>query len=167
MQMQNNLTAPLPRSYGKAADIWSCGVIMYLLLCGSPPFYGASTQQIFRAVLHDALDLASPPWDTISPAAKDCVRRMLVRDPKKRATATQVLQHEWMREQGAVQDSRELQPEILMRMKRFAGMNRLKKEALRVRGGIRMGRVGLWGRGGGGVGCGQLNASEMHHHNLH
>jgi calcium-dependent protein kinase len=118
--------------YGKAADIWSCGVITYILLCGSPPFYGSSTQQIFRAVLHDALDLASPPWDTISPAAKDCVRRMLVRDPRRRATATEILQHEWMREQGASQDGRELQPEILKRMKRFAGMNRLKKEALRV-----------------------------------
>lgn len=108
-------------------------MITYILLCGSPPFYGASTQQIFRAVLHDALDLASPPWDTVSPAAKDCVRRMLVRDPKRRATATEILGHEWMREQGAVvQADRELQPEILKRMKRFAGMNRLKKEALRV-----------------------------------
>jgi hypothetical protein len=109
---------------------------MYILLCGSPPFYGGSTQQIFRAVLHDALDLASPPWDSISPAAKDCVRRMLVRDPRRRATATEILQHEWMREQGAAQDSRELQPEILKRMKRFAGMNRLKKEALRVGRGV-------------------------------
>ncbi|KAI8473032.1 MAG: kinase-like domain-containing protein [Monoraphidium minutum] len=122
----------LRRSYGKAADIWSCGVIAYILLCGSPPFYGSSTQQIFRAVLHDSLDLASPPWDTVSPAAKDCVRRMLVRDPRRRATATEALQHEWMREQGASQEGREMQPEILRRMKHFAGMNRLKKEALRV-----------------------------------
>ncbi|GBF97666.1 calcium-dependent kinase [Raphidocelis subcapitata] len=118
--------------YGKAADIWSCGVILYILLCGSPPFYGAGTQQIFRAVLHDALDTASPPWDTISAAAKDCVRRMLVRDPRRRATATEVLAHEWMRENGAASDSRELQPEILTRMRKFAGLNRLKKEALRV-----------------------------------
>jgi calcium-dependent protein kinase len=123
----------LRRSYGKAADIWSCGVILYILLCGSPPFYGAGTQQIFRAVLHDALDTASPPWDTISAAAKDCARRMLVRDPRRRATATEVLAHEWMRENGAASDCRELQPEILTRMRKFAGLNRLKKEALRVR----------------------------------
>ena len=66
-------------------------------------------------VLHDALDLASPPWDSISAAAKDCVRRMLVRDPRKRATATEVLAHEWMRENGAASDGRDLQPEILTR----------------------------------------------------
>lgn len=68
----------------------------------SPPFYGAGTQQIFRAILHDSLDLASPPWDSVSAAAKDCVRRMLVRDPRKRATArcASVVQHsgEWTHE---------------------------------------------------------------------
>jgi len=57
---------------------------------------------------------------------------MLMRDPKRRATATEVLNHEWMRENGAAQDGRDLQPEILTRMKKFAGLNRLKKEALRV-----------------------------------
>lgn len=58
---------------------------------------------------------------------------MLVRDPRRRANAGEVLAHEWMRENGIAQDvARDLQPEILLRMKRFAGLNRLKKEALRV-----------------------------------
>lgn len=76
---------------------------------------------------------------------------MLVRDPRRRATASELLAHEWMRENGVAQDvAHDLQPEILARMKRFAGLNRLKKEALRVgsrcwtEGRQRMG-VHAWG----------------------
>uniref|UniRef100_A0A383VCA4 non-specific serine/threonine protein kinase n=1 Tax=Tetradesmus obliquus TaxID=3088 RepID=A0A383VCA4_TETOB len=121
----------LRRSYGKAADIWSCGVIMYIMLCGWPPFYGSNAQQIFRAVLHDSLDLASPPWDSVSAQAKDCVRRMLVHDPRKRPDAATILGHEWM-QGGSSAPEAPMQPEILQRMRRFANMNRFKKEALRV-----------------------------------
>jgi serine/threonine protein kinase len=64
--------------------------------------------------------------------AKDCVRRMLVRDPRKRPDAQTILKHEWLRG-GAGAPEAPMQPEILNRMKRFAGMNRFKKEALRVR----------------------------------
>lgn len=60
---------------------------------------------------------------------------MLVRDPAKRATAQDILQHEWMKENGAAQESA-IQPEILQRMRKFAGMNRFKKEALKVCGGV-------------------------------
>jgi serine/threonine protein kinase len=69
----------LGKSYGKACDIWSCGVILYILLSGVPPFYGENEEAIFRAVRHQPLDLLSQPWPKISAAAKDVVRRMLVR----------------------------------------------------------------------------------------
>jgi serine/threonine protein kinase len=68
----------IKRSYGKEADVWSCGVIMYILLCGWPPFYGTSAQQIFRAVLHDALDLVSPPWNTLSEQVRQCMVLLLL-----------------------------------------------------------------------------------------
>jgi serine/threonine protein kinase len=68
-----------------------------------------------------------------SSQAKDCVKRMLVRDPTKRATVAEVLSHEWMRENGGAREEL-IQPEILQRMRQFAGMNRFKKEALKVRG---------------------------------
>lgn len=67
----------LRRKYGKEADIWSSGVILYILLCGVPPFYGETEQQIFDAILKGNLDLSSDPWPRISQEAKDCVRRML------------------------------------------------------------------------------------------
>lgn len=63
--------------------------------------------------------------------AKDCVSKMLMRDPKKRASAIQILQHDWMRENGVASDS-PLQLEVLTRIKKFSAMNRLKKEALKV-----------------------------------
>ncbi len=64
--------------------------------------------------------------------AKDCVRRMLCRDVHQRATAAEVLKHDWMRENGVAADN-PIQLEVLARLKKFAGMNHLKKEALRVR----------------------------------
>jgi Protein kinase domain len=67
----------LRRKYGKEADIWSSGVILYILLCGVPPFYGETEQQIFDSILKGRLDLSSDPWPRISTDAKECVRRML------------------------------------------------------------------------------------------
>lgn len=67
----------LRRKYGKEADIWSSGVILYILLCGVPPFYGETEQQIFDSILKGRLDLSSDPWPRISQDAKDCVRSML------------------------------------------------------------------------------------------
>lgn len=121
----------LRRSYGKEADIWSCGVIMYILLCGWPPFHGENTQQIFKHIMSQPLDLKSDPWPRISDAAKDCVKRMLARDPKKRLTAEQVLKHPWMKENGVASDAPFI-PEVLTRMRQFTKMNKLKKEALKV-----------------------------------
>jgi calcium-dependent protein kinase len=96
-----------------------------------PPFYGDSEQQIFESVIKAPLDFESDPWPKVSEPAKDVVRRMLVRDPRKRATAADVLAHEWVREGGVAPDAA-IEPEVLKRMRGFAAMNRLKKEALKI-----------------------------------
>ena len=67
----------LRRHYSHQADIWSCGVILYILLSGVPPFWGESEQQIFDCILKGNLDFQSDPWPQISTEAKDCVRQML------------------------------------------------------------------------------------------
>lgn len=68
----------LRRHYSKEADIWSCGVILYILVCGVPPFWGDTEQQIFDSILKGRLDFSSDPWPTISLQAQDCIKRMLV-----------------------------------------------------------------------------------------
>lgn len=81
----------LKRNYNYTADIWSCGVMLYILLSGVPPYWGENEQQIFRSILNDDLDFQSDPWPKISKEAKDCVKCMLERDTKKRASAQTIL----------------------------------------------------------------------------
>ncbi|KAH0922170.1 hypothetical protein HID58_022188 [Brassica napus] len=87
----------LHRSYGTEADIWSIGVISYILLCGSRPFYGRTESAIFRCVLRANPNFEDMPWPSISPIAKDFVRRLLNKDHRKRMTAAQALAHPWLR----------------------------------------------------------------------
>jgi len=121
----------LKRHYGPEADLWSCGVILYILLSGVPPFWGETEQQIFDSILKGHIDFHSDPWPSISSGAKNAVTAMLQQAPRKRANAEQILKHEWMKENGSASD-KPLDNVILNRMRGFAGMNKLKKEALKV-----------------------------------
>ncbi|KXZ41221.1 hypothetical protein GPECTOR_640g749 [Gonium pectorale] len=91
----------LRKKYDKRADIWSLGVLLYILLCGMPPFYAETEKDIFHAILSSELSFEAAPWPSISEAAKDVIRKMLERNPARRATAAEVLQHEWVRENGS------------------------------------------------------------------
>ncbi|KAK9810447.1 hypothetical protein WJX72_010861 [[Myrmecia] bisecta] len=121
----------LRKDYGFEADIWSLGVILYILLSGLPPFWGDTEEDIFKMVLKGDLDFATAPWPEISDAAKDCVRKLLTRDPAKRPTAHDILQHPWLQQQGAAPD-RPLDSVVITRMRKFAAMGKLKKAALLV-----------------------------------
>ncbi|MFS7957922.1 putative protein kinase CAMK-CDPK family [Helianthus anomalus] len=121
----------LNKNYGPEADVWSAGVIVYILLSGVPPFWAETDEGIFEQVLHGDLDFSSDPWPSISDGAKDLVRNMLVRDPKKRLTAHEVLCHPWVQVDGVAPD-KPLDSAVLSRMKQFTAMNKLKKMAIRV-----------------------------------
>ncbi|XP_078156084.1 calcium-dependent protein kinase 29-like [Carex rostrata] len=86
---------------------------------------------IFDAILHGDIDLESEPWPSISESAKDLVRKMLTKDPKKRITAADALEHPWLKEGGLATD-KPLDSAVLLRMKQFRSMNKLKKLALKV-----------------------------------
>ncbi|KAK9946886.1 hypothetical protein M0R45_012328 [Rubus argutus] len=87
----------LHRSYGKEIDVWSAGVILYILLGGFLHFGLRTEKGIFDAIIEGKLDLESAPWPSISDAAKDLIKKMLTKDTKKRITAAEVLEHPWMK----------------------------------------------------------------------
>ncbi|CAN1305036.1 Calcium-dependent protein kinase 4 [Linum perenne] len=121
----------LLKHYGPAADVWTAGVILYILLSGVPPFWAETQQGIFDAVLKGHIDFDSDPWPLISDSGKDLIRRMLCKSPKERLTAHEVLCHPWICENGVAPD-RALDTAVLTRLKQFSAMNKLKKMALRV-----------------------------------
>ncbi|XP_057963614.1 calcium-dependent protein kinase 26 [Malania oleifera] len=121
----------LCKHYGPEADVWTAGVILYILLSGVPPFWAETQQGIFDAVLKGVIDFESDPWPLISDSAKDLIRKMLCSQPSERLTAHEVLCHPWICENGVAPD-RALDPAVLSRLKQFSAMNKLKKMALRV-----------------------------------
>ncbi|KAI5592803.1 hypothetical protein POPTR_004G207300v4 [Populus trichocarpa] len=121
----------LLKQYGPEADVWTAGVILYILLSGVPPFWAETQQGIFDAVLKGYIDFDSDPWPVISDSAKDLIRKMLCSQPSERLTAHEVLCHPWINDNGVAPD-RALDPAVLSRLKQFSAMNKLKKMALRV-----------------------------------
>ncbi|KAF3456783.1 hypothetical protein FNV43_RR01437 [Rhamnella rubrinervis] len=89
------------RDYSEKVDVWSAGVVLYIMLAGFPPFYGESAVEIFEAVLRANLRFPTRIFHSVSPAAKDLLRRMLCKDVSKRFTAEQVLRHAWITSGGA------------------------------------------------------------------
>uniref|UniRef100_A0A7C9F7S3 non-specific serine/threonine protein kinase n=1 Tax=Opuntia streptacantha TaxID=393608 RepID=A0A7C9F7S3_OPUST len=90
----------LHRSYNVEADMWSIGVITYILLCGSRPFWARTESGIFRSVLRADPNFDDTPWPTISKEGKDFVKRLLNKDHRKRMTAAQALAHPWLRDKN-------------------------------------------------------------------
>ncbi|KAH7290819.1 hypothetical protein KP509_30G065500 [Ceratopteris richardii] len=88
--------------YSEEIDIWSAGVIMYVLLSGVPPFNGHTEERIFSAIQEGRLDFTSEPWSTISPEAKDLISRMLCVDVVSRCTLAQALEHPWIISQNTM-----------------------------------------------------------------
>ncbi|XP_058088700.1 CDPK-related kinase 5-like isoform X2 [Magnolia sinica] len=119
----------LHRSYTTEADVWSIGVIAYILLCGSRPFWARSESGIFRAVLKADPSFDEPPWPSLSSEAKDFVKRLLIKDPRKRMTAAQALGHPWIRNYNDVKVPLDIL--ILKLMKAYIRSSSLRKAALR------------------------------------
>uniref|UniRef100_A0A674B8E5 calcium/calmodulin-dependent protein kinase n=1 Tax=Salmo trutta TaxID=8032 RepID=A0A674B8E5_SALTR len=82
--------------YGKPVDIWACGVVLYILLVGYPPFWDEDQHKLYQQIKAGAYDFPSPEWDTVTPEAKNLINQMLTINPAKRITADQALKHPWI-----------------------------------------------------------------------
>ncbi|CAI0553736.1 unnamed protein product [Linum tenue] len=120
----------LHRSYGTEADVWSIGVIAYILLCGSRPFWARTESGIFRAVLKADPSFDEAPWPSMSPEARDFVKRLLNKDPRKRITAAQALSHPWIKSSNDVIKV-PLDIIVFKLMKAYMRSSSLRKAALR------------------------------------
>ncbi|KAL6078330.1 Myosin light chain kinase [Balamuthia mandrillaris] len=83
--------------YGHEVDLWSIGVITYILLCGFPPFYSESVPEVFEQIMKAEYDYPEEYWDEISDEAKDFINKLLVVDVEKRMTAKDALNHKWLK----------------------------------------------------------------------
>ncbi|KAL3050553.1 hypothetical protein OYC64_012558 [Pagothenia borchgrevinki] len=88
--------------YGKPVDIWACGVILYILLVGYPPFWDEDQHKLYQQIKAGAYDFPSPEWDTVTPEAKNLINQMLTINPAKRITADQAINHPWVCQRSTV-----------------------------------------------------------------
>ncbi|XP_010256099.1 PREDICTED: calcium-dependent protein kinase 10-like [Nelumbo nucifera] len=121
----------LKRNYGPEVDIWSAGVILYILLCGVPPFWAETEHGVAQAILRGVIDFKRDPWPMVSESAKNLVLQMLEPDPRKRLTVQQVLEHSWLQNAKKAPNA-PLGDIVRTRLKQFSVMNRFKKKAMRV-----------------------------------
>ncbi|KAK9713240.1 hypothetical protein RND81_06G013900 [Saponaria officinalis] len=119
----------LKRKSGPESDVWSIGVITYILLCGRRPFWDKTEDGIFKEVLRGKPDFRRKPWPTISNSAKDFVKKLLVKDPHARLTAAQALSHQWVREGGNASDI-PIDISVLHNMRQFVKYSRMKQFSL-------------------------------------
>jgi len=118
--------------YDKTCDIWSCGVIMYTMLCGYPPFYGKTDQEVLSKVRKGAFAFDSKDWKFISEDAKKLIGQLIKFDPVERYTADMALQDTWIVQRAPRAANVSLHSDILSNLRSFRSQNRLKKAALNI-----------------------------------
>ncbi|XP_015237177.1 calcium/calmodulin-dependent protein kinase type II subunit gamma isoform X18 [Cyprinodon tularosa] len=111
--------------YGKPVDIWACGVILYILLVGYPPFWDEDQHKLYQQIKAGAYDFPSPEWDTVTPEAKNLINQMLTINPAKRITAEQALKHPWVCHRSTVASMMHRQ-ETVECLRKFNARRKLK-----------------------------------------
>jgi len=111
--------------YGKLVDIWACGVILYILLVGYPPFWDDDQTRLYNQIKSGSYEYPPPEWETVTPEAKNLINSMLTMNPLKRITAAEALKHQWIFQPERVASSMHRQ-ETVECLKKFNAKRKLK-----------------------------------------
>jgi len=122
----------LAGKYDQSADLWSLGVIMYVVLCGYPPFYGETDADVLAKVRLGNFSFNAADWKNVSEDAKNLIRMLLKMNPRDRYTAEQALNHVWVRNKAPKAQNVSLQSSLVENLRGFRSQNKLKKAALHV-----------------------------------
>eukprot|EP00928_Gymnodinium_smaydae_P000711 TRINITY_DN10275_c0_g1_i1.p1 TRINITY_DN10275_c0_g1~~TRINITY_DN10275_c0_g1_i1.p1 ORF type:complete len:535 (+),score=103.95 TRINITY_DN10275_c0_g1_i1:67-1671(+) len=123
-------------SYDRACDLWSAGVIMYVLLSGYPPFSGKCDAEVFAKVRLGKVKFDKKDWEFISGDAQDMIMKLLHMNPKERLTAEQALHHDWVVNAMPSYSRLSLRPGFVESLRQFRSQGKLKKAALQVIAGL-------------------------------
>ena len=120
--------------YGKKCDVWSCGIILYILLAGYPPFNGNTNKEIYDAIKNQKLTFSNKEWNNISSDAIDLIRKMLEKNPKKRYNVQECLNHPWCKKfkimGSKISSNRSNKIKIVEKMADFVQQNKFKQAVL-------------------------------------
>ncbi len=117
----------LNKKYNHKCDIWSCGVIAYIVLSGMPPFNGATDQEIMKKVRIGKFSFSEPVWSNITDKAKDFITKLLTYDIDKRPSAEEALKHPWLTETITATVDQSLAKGALSNLKAFSADQKLKQ----------------------------------------
>jgi len=110
--------------YSREVDLWAVGVILYILLCGFPPFYGEDDDEVYDKIVAGQWSFISPYWDKVSAEAKDLINKLLALDPTKRLTASDALSHSWIAHYETNPDAN--LDETIVQLKKFNAKRKFK-----------------------------------------
>ena len=119
-------------THGTQADIWSLGIILYIMICGFPPFQGESNEEIYRKIKAASFNFNSEAFYSVSLECKDLIRKLLTKDPSKRLTGSQALKHSWFKYYAPPlpSDRKHINDEVLMRLSNYRGVSTFKKAVM-------------------------------------